>query len=255
MTSHSTMFKALFKQKMRYTGTVGILWVLGTIVMSLFAIGSSNNIIDSITVIASSWGSLLLTFGMLIGLTFADYGIFNNNRYRLVPISDSKLYLANIESSILAMIISFAVYLFGLALLQAHPVIEAMNQVIKEMPNIPGDAYLAFILILLIIALNVVFFVSIVDFLIMGSLYFSHFVADRYQKVARFGLFVILAIVCSYLFDSATTLINNYSNFFDFLSNQGSLQGLSIGLLITVALVAVFVVIDIYVLPHIEADK
>ncbi len=109
MTKFTALFGVIGRRRLKTVVQALGIWLVATIVatgLSVWANRASHSD-ESWLVLAAGWGaSLLLLTGVIIffQLAFANERVWTQAQYRLLPASDTKLYLANHSASLLALV-------------------------------------------------------------------------------------------------------------------------------------------------------
>lgn len=186
----------MFKQKQRYVYLVLIIQILATTVLTLmqhkdFKIEGFQEVLYN--------NSILLT--ILFDVIFLAIMCWQNEKinlsqtWRQIPISDTKFYLSNIMSTLLACAYIFIVQVV-ITMLVSIPRIDRVFSDLIGMSDIRGDVLLDgsnFIVFLILMVVMICTFVSFTDFLTRIIVDFLPVKNTLWVKMLVMGILIILA--------------------------------------------------------------
>lgn len=222
MTTFKQVFLELFDQRNRYIKWFLLAQAFVVVFFSLFVIvfhcGQSLLNIDE----AKGWTipyELTINTTTLFDIVFLGLTIFRNEKlqvsqtWRLIPLSDTKLFLTNIISTISNCIVIFIPQILVITFLNGMTSLDRENNFWKGASffwssngNIEG---LKICFYLLAIVLLIVTFISFTNF---SSELISTFLPMKSKKVGRWILMAIIIIVGTYLAINIYKILGTYWN-------------------------------------------
>lgn len=228
MTTFKALFNQMGKKKRRSVYLLALLQLVAASIFALWGFFSNGGFSNSDMPIG--WFAMVCTFAPLADMAYVVLSAWQNEKeyssqtWRLVPISSSKFYLANISSAIvnglyLVLIqIGMGIVTFLPAFLSkdVRTSIWEINRALSKETH-AGDfwqkfsdsfpigeilsAFLAFLLFAIL-------FYSIVTLLNLSSRTITDFLPDKHSKLIRFVIMIILIFVFIVLTSNLGSLLN-----------------------------------------------
>ena len=274
MTKFNALFSTMFANKSKKVNFLIVLQFVATIIIAVWAALAGKDM-DNL----ARWGmGIAVAAGIspFVDMAFVFISSWQNEKYfssqtwRLVPISSSKFYLANITSSIVNGLYLVLVQLV-MILIASIPVtfFKEFRIGVWEMSRIIGynwnhhtfwkkifDAFpigdvLSLLCGFFFFAVLVYSFVATID---LSSRTLTDFLTDKYSKLVRFVIIVILVIVvamfASRYLDVASEIEHNLFN-----SNQNNVVTIWLMNLQLLVLDVIFSVLNIWILGRFHEGK
>lgn len=228
MTTFKALFNQMGKKKRRSVYLLALLQLVAASIFALWGFFSNGGFSNSDMPIG--WFAMVCTFAPLADMAYVVLSAWQNEKeyssqtWRLVPISSSKFYLANISSAIvnglyLVLIqIGMGIVTFLPAFLSkdVRTSIWEINRALSKETH-AGDfwqkfsdsfpigeilsAFLAFLLFAILVY-------SIVTLLNLSSRTITDFLPDKHSKLIRFVIMIILIFILIVLTNNLGSLLN-----------------------------------------------
>ena len=228
MTTFKALFNQMGKKKRRSVYLLALLQLVAASIFALWGFFSNGGFSNSDMPIG--WFAMVCTFAPLADMAYVVLSAWQNEKeyssqtWRLVPISSSKFYLANISSAIvnglyLVLIqIGMGIVTFLQAFLSkdVRTSIWEINRALSKETH-AGDfwqkfsdsfpigeilsAFLAFLLFAILVY-------SIVTLLNLSSRTITDFLPDKHSKLIRFVIMIILIFILIVLTNNLGSLLN-----------------------------------------------
>lgn len=229
MTTFKALFSQMGKKKRRSVYLLALLQLVAASVFALWALFSNGDAFSS-QAKPIAWFVMLSTFAPFADMAYVVLSAWQNEKeyssqtWRLVPISSSKFYLANILSAfvnglyLVLIQIGMGIITFLPALLSkdVRTNIWEINQAIsksshagnfwqKFLESFPFGEMLSAFLAFLLFAVLVY---SIVNALNLSSRTITDFLPDKHSKLIRFVIMIVLIFIFIFLSDNLINLLN-----------------------------------------------
>ena len=228
MTTFKALFNQMGKKKRRSVYLLALLQLVAASIFALWGLFSNGGFSNSDKPIA--WFIMVCTFAPLADMAYVVLSAWQNEKeyssqtWRLVPISSSKFYLANISSAIvnglyLVLIqIGMGIVTFLPAFLSkdVRTSIWEINRALSKETHASDfwqkfsdsfpigemlSAFLAFLLFAILVY-------SIVTLLNLSSRTITDFLPDKHSKLIRFVIMIILIFIFIVLTNNLGSLLN-----------------------------------------------
>lgn len=228
MTTFKALFNQMGKKKRRSVYLLALLQLVAASIFALWGLFSNGRFLNADKPIA--WFVMVCTFAPLADMAYVVLSAWQNEKeyssqtWRLVPISSSKFYLANISSAIVNGLYLVLIQI-GMGIVTFLPAflskdvrtnIWEINRALAKETH-AGDfwqkfsdafpigeilsAFLAFILFAILVY-------SIVTLLNLSSRTITDFLPDKHSKLIRFVIMIILIFVFIVLTSNLGSLLN-----------------------------------------------
>ena len=228
MTTFNALFNQMGKKKRRSVYLLALLQLVAASIFALWGLFSNGGFSNSDKPIA--WFVMVCTFTPLADMAYVVLSAWQNEKeyssqtWRLVPISSSKFYLANISSAIVNGLYLVLIQI-GMGIVTFLPAflskdvrtnIWEINRALAKETH-AGDfwqkfsdafpigeilsAFLAFILFAILVY-------SIVTLLNLSSRTITDFLPDKHSKLIRFVIMIILIFIFIVLTNNLGSLLN-----------------------------------------------
>lgn len=228
MTTFKALFNQMGKKKRRSVYLLALLQLVAASIFTLWGFFSNGGFSNSDMPIG--WFALVCTFAPLADMAYVVLSAWQNEKeyssqtWRLVPISSSKFYLANISSAIVNGLYLVLIQI-GMGIVTFLPAflskdvrtnIWEINRALSKETH-AGDfwqkfsdsfpigeilsAFLAFLLFAILVY-------SIVTLLNLSSRTITDFLPDKHSKLIRFVIMIILIFVLIVLTNNLGSLLN-----------------------------------------------
>ena len=228
MTTFKALFNQMGKKKRRSVYLLALLQLVAASIFALWGVLSNGGFSNSDKPIA--WFVMVCTFAPLADMAYVVLSTWQNEKeyssqtWRLVPISSSKFYLANISSAIVNGLYLVLIQI-GMGIVTFLPAflskdvrtnIWEINRAISKATH-AGDfwqkfsdslpigemlsAFLAFLLFAILVY-------SIVTLLNLSSRTITDFLPDKHSKLIRFVIMIILIFIFIVLTNNLGSLLN-----------------------------------------------
>ena len=228
MTTFKALFNQMGKKKRRSVYLLALLQLVAASIFALWGLFSNGGFSNSDNPIV--WFVMVCTFAPLADMAYVVLSAWQNEKeyssqtWRLVPISSSKFYLANISSAIVNGLYLVLIQI-GMGIVTFLPAflskdvrtdIWEINRALAKETH-AGDfwqkfsdafpigeilsAFLAFILFAILVY-------SIVTLLNLSSRTITDFLPDKHSKLIRFVIMIILIFIFSVLTNNLGSLLN-----------------------------------------------
>lgn len=191
MPSFAKLTGALFRDKVRAVHMVVGIEIIGTIVsiILMFISNSKGSMTDSI--LATTLGIVMLAAGiMFLVLAIRQERVWTKNFYRLIPVSDAKLYLANVLS-----VVCNYIY-FGILQLILLLVFNIGSwHYFKYMKELTPSLYGVIFSTLLILVVTTLFFWIFISLIHLIVEALSSFLPTLHERLYRIVLYVVVFYV------------------------------------------------------------
>lgn len=187
MSSFGRISKGLLREKVKFINLIFIINIF-VVIYSLITNKFSNNT-NSYTGIAV----MSITLGVIF-LCWLNEGVYSNDRYRLIPVSDGTMYFSNVLMSIIALVY-LLVGEFIFYLIEYKLVPNAYDNMMMADFN-GGQQYLFGLEILVTFILGVIFIFTVVTAIHMLTSWISNFLPFRNQTLIQGILaFVVIGVL------------------------------------------------------------
>lgn len=211
MTNLKNVEWQMFRKKSRF-----IKWVLlCQLIVVIYYVFQITNIMMPMkgSDVIGYTGSMLIPTTIVADIVFMGIlswkseSINNSQTWRLIPMSNTKFYLANILSNILSCIVIFAIQLavYGILIFiqdMRGGFFATLHWRIKDFFGLlaSGDAFMNFIYMVLFLFLIVLFISTFVSFINFSSRAVTDFISPKNNQWVRWLIIIILVGIGSYMF-------------------------------------------------------
>lgn len=233
MTKFSALFRELFKAKRRGVHLLILLQIVAAIVLTAWAFITKFRVAPAFYFFFMMWiTTMLADLAYVVMSTWQNERVYKYQTWRLIPISSTKTYLGNILSGFVAGLYLVLIQI-GLLIISMLPIFTSrdvriqVGDAVHHFQQVKftilwdkfwsvfswGDILSVFIAFFLF-AILVYSAVSTID---LSSKAIADFLPEKFNKIARFSIIVILVILGFILINNLSTEFSRfYDSLFDF---------------------------------------
>ncbi|GKS81983.1 ABC transporter permease [Ligilactobacillus pabuli] len=203
MTDFKQLVRVFLTDKIRIVGSVITVYVAATL-LSLVPALFNGPVFDKcwsnlMLLYAAGWGSVAaLLAGAL--LAYSNEKVYRTNRYRLLPVSNGKLYSANLFSSFLAYILVFLAELIFVLIYYLFNIKTVRALIAHSFAGFELRLSLILVFAFLVGLLTMVFWWSIASLVHLLTATITRTLPDKHQLIAQCLIYaaLIMAVVRTY---------------------------------------------------------
>lgn len=198
MTSFRKINRVLLTEKMRLVGWIVVLYV-AAVFLSLLPVPFKGDVFNRgwsnlLLKYSIGWGSLVMLLAGVV-LAWSNERIYTVNRYRLLPISDLKIYGANLFSSLIAYVLVFLVELIFVLIYYLFNIKTVRGLINHSFGGFELQLWTLVLLSFLVSLLTVLFWWSLTSLVHLLTAALSRILPSKHQLGARIILYAILTII------------------------------------------------------------
>ncbi|GBG93782.1 ABC transporter permease protein [Ligilactobacillus salitolerans] len=203
MTSFRKINRVLLADKIQ-TSVWVIAAYLAAIVLSLIPTAFNGELFSShwsgyVMARALSWSGLALLLAFIF-LTRASEKVYTTNKYRLIPVSDTKLYGANLFSSFVAFILVFLIPIIFMLLYYLFNV-KTVNRIVNSsFAGLQANIWLFLLGILLVGIAGLLFWWTTVSLIHLLTTAISRALPANNQKFYKAVIYIVLIYLVVWMF-------------------------------------------------------
>lgn len=198
MTNFKQLVRVFLTDKIRIVGNVITVYVAATL-LSLVPALFKGSVFDKcwsnlLLVYAAGWGSVAaLLAGVL--LAYSNEKVYTTNRYRLLPVSNGKLYSANLFSSIIAYLLVFLAELIFVLIYYLFNIKTVRALIAHSFAGFELRLSLILVFAFLVGLLSMVFWWSIASLVHLLTATITRALPDKHQVIAQGLIYAVLIMV------------------------------------------------------------
>ncbi|MBP2057066.1 hypothetical protein J2Z60_000228 [Lactobacillus colini] len=229
MTRFIDLFDELFKTKRRGVHLIILLQVVAAIVLTIWALIAKFEIGEPMLYFweMMAAASVFADLAYVVVSTWQNERIYKYQTWRLIPISPTKTYVANILSGFVAGVYLVIIQI-GLMLISLLPLLtskdiriqigDAAHHLKKVNTHVLWSKFwalfswqdlLSFLIAFFLFAILVYSAVSTID---LSSKTIADFLPEKFNKIARFCIILVLIIVGDILLSNLSDAVNGFLN-------------------------------------------
>ncbi len=253
MTSLRRMTRVLLTDKIQTASWIIALYV-AAIVISLVPSAFNGELFTrqwSFLLVqhALSWSfvAMLLAFAFL---TRTSEGVYTSNKYRLIPISEAKLYTANIFSSFIAFILVFLVQLIFILIYYLFNIRAVKLMLSSNFGGAQTRIWLFVLAIILTGAAGLLFWWAAISLIHLLTTAISRALPANHQKISKLAIYIILIVIVIWMFGKLQNWLSQLA-YFQYMFYSSSIYTGPLWSALTMAILALVIsVINVWLLKR-----
>lgn len=203
MTSLRRMSRVLLTDKIKTVGWIISFYLIAVVVSLLPDVFSGN-------LFTKQWSSLLLQHSMgwsglatllaFIFLTWTSEKVYTSNRYRLIPISDTKLYLSNTFSSLIAFILVSLVQLIFVLIYYLFNMKQISAMLSTSFAGVESRLWLFLLALVLASLAGILFWWAMISLIHLLTTAISRALPSNHQTLYKAIIYIVLIYIAIWMF-------------------------------------------------------
>ncbi|WP_125567505.1 hypothetical protein [Companilactobacillus insicii] len=252
MTSFGSLFKTMFKEKFRdmnFFLMINLIAIVVSIIVTAFQGGMNRSASLAITI---GW-SMLAYLIAFVRLSILQERKFVRDSYRLIPISDTKLYLANLVTSLvnyIYVVIAQIVFYLVAAIPNWSEYSDALNMMAMVNGRATFDAPNAIMGVIALLCLSLVILIlswTTISLIHLASRSASNFLPSTGRKVMNIVIYVVVILLVLKVVGFVTDQLNNSVNM---IFNSNYTANFAVTILVFLVVAAIEAAINIYLMSN-----
>lgn len=228
MTSFGKLFKVTINERFKSMNFILLIDLIAIAVSSIWVAITGNMSTETFSSIVFSWSSLVFIFAF-VRLAVLQESTFTRDSYRLIPISDTKFYLANLASTLVSFLYVVLIegILYGIVIAMNWNTVQEVITYMKLMNRFTtANGILAGLTGLILTIAMVVLGWTTINLIHLVGRSASNFLPSTGRKVLNVVMYIlviwlVLRVVgfLSEQIGNSMALISNSNDFWTFLLN------------------------------------
>lgn len=203
MTSLRKMSRVLLTDKIKTVGWIIALYLAAILVSLLPDVFNGN-------LFSKQWSSLLLQHSMtwaglatllaFIFLTWTSEKVYTSNRYRLIPISDTKLYLSNFLSSLVAFILVSLVEFIFILIYYLFNMKQISMMLRTSFAGVESRLWLFLLALVLVSLAGILFWWAMISLIHLLTTAISRALPANHQTLYKIIIYIVLIYIAIWMF-------------------------------------------------------
>ena len=211
MTSFRRMNKVLLTDKIKTVGWIISAYIV-VILLSLLPDMFNGSFFSKqwsavLMQHAMSW-SWLATLLAFIFLTWISEKVYTSNRYRLIPVSDTKLYLSNILSSLIAFILVSLVELIFVLIFYLFNMKQVSTILSSSFSGVESRVWLLLLALVLVSLAGILFWWAMISLIHLLATAISRALPANHQTLYKIIIYIVLIYIAIWMFNKLQAWIS-----------------------------------------------